>query len=255
MNVDGINEGRTLLNHGQGDASVYLRGSSFPLGIPPGSLVSQLALEVPTGLQATSFFVREIYGGKRLERMALVLFYERGGERVGIDIARPQNSPSVVDTEQFNPFVLCRDGVTVSNFETKTRYIDERMKELTGPEPGWTVKTVSPDAILRYICTQISLEELDQAAKSEQQARDELAETKAELDKYRSYYEQQYERAERAERALRRLAQLVEPIFQNHFVRFCAEYRNPGQTKILLSILRGWKNGSELMPLLLPIED
>src|SRR3989344_5290184 len=205
--------------YGERNDVIRMLASTFPLGVAPGMPIQRILVDVPEErLQACAFHITSPTVNGMRHRIALLLFWNEGEKKIGYDINGSSiNAPRAKDIAQFNPFVIGEGGIVVADATRSVRYIHEGTPPAQILESGWTVKTVSIDATLRYICKQITLEELDAAAESEQRARDKLAETKAELDKYRVWTQEQYERAEaavaRAEAAERHWVALEEAVY------------------------------------------
>ena len=161
---------------------VMLIGATFPV-VPTGTVVDKLALKVPEGLQALAFFCKvegphRMGSGKatyldhnpKISSSVLLAWEEEGKLLVKAD-----DDMKAPELSKFNPFVRSDADVLVVDADRKIAYVSDLLPRKT-VDLSWTYKTVSMDAILDYITKKLNMEELDQRATSEQQARDELRE-------------------------------------------------------------------------------
>lgn len=166
---------------------VKLIGATFPV-VPTGTVVDKLALKVPEGLHALAFFCR-VEGPHRMGSgkttyldhnpkisSSVLLAWEEDGKL----LVKADDDMKAPELSKFNPFVRSDADVLVVDADRKIAYVSDLLPR-KAVDPAWTYKSVSVEAILEYITKKLTMEELDQRATSEQQARDELKEAKGNL--------------------------------------------------------------------------
>lgn len=240
-----VEGGKVSLNlfsgHGAGD-HVKLFGSTFPI-IPCGSFVSKMTFEAPTGKQAIIFFTRvdeprrmgsgqTAYLDRTPKLDSDVLLIWQDGDKT---IAKENSNMTGAELAMFNSFVCSENKVTVTDTSRKIAYVVDAQR-LSKPDSTWIYKTVSGDAVAKYIAKQITLEELDAAAESELAAcnelatlREEISKAGRELETQRGKLEEVTNRANDRGDALVRFTTLTgeifdQPFFANRLVRFVAQF-------------------------------
>lgn len=160
-----------------------LIGSTFPI-VPVGTTVEKLSVKVPDGLQGIAFFCevegpREVGSGKtarldytpQLSTSVLLSWGEENGKL----IVKADEDMSASELAKFNSFVRSDTNVLIVDSERKIAYVSGLLLR-EAVDPDWTYKLVSMEAILKRITKELTMEQLDEQATSEQRARDELLE-------------------------------------------------------------------------------
>ncbi|HEV8666598.1 MAG TPA: hypothetical protein VN665_01980 [Candidatus Paceibacterota bacterium] len=186
-------EGRTAgvnVHSGWGPGPhVKLIGATFPI-VPTGTVVDKLSTKVPEGLHALAFFCRvegphRMGSGKatyldhnpKLSSSVLLAWEDDGKVMVKAD-----DDMKAPELTRFNSFVRSDADILVVDADRKIAYVSDLLPR-KAVDLAWTYKSVSMDAILEYITKKLTMEELDQRATSEQQARDELRELRGTVDR------------------------------------------------------------------------
>ena len=186
MRADISVEGRTAgvnVHSGWGPGPhVKMIGATFPV-VPTGTIVDKLSTKVPEGLHALAFLCR-VEGPHRMGSgkttyldhnpkisSSVLLAWEDDGKV----IVKADDDMKAPELSKFNPFVRSDADILVVDAERKIAYVSDLLPR-KAVDPSWTYKSVSMDSILEYITKKLTVEELDQRATSEQQARDELRE-------------------------------------------------------------------------------
>lgn len=166
---------------GSGD-HVRMLGSTFSV-VPCGSHVSKMTFETHEGLHAMIFFSRvdepqRMGSGKtayldhkpKLDSCVLLMWQDGTMTIVKEDSGMKPN-----ELAMFNPFTRSGTNVTTVDANRKIAYVVST-ERISPSDPTWTYKTVSGDAMCRYIAKYSTLAELDAAAEKEIAVRNELEE-------------------------------------------------------------------------------
>lgn len=169
------------VSSGFGVGHIKLTGATFPI-VPSGTIVDKLSIRLPEGLHALAFSCR-VEGPHRMGsgKMAyldntpyisasVLLVWEEDDKL----IVKADRNVSAAELAKFNPFTRSDADILVVDTEHKIVYISTPFCGSVDPE--WTYKSVSMKAILKYITKKLTMEQLDERATSEQEARDELRE-------------------------------------------------------------------------------
>ncbi len=161
---------------------IKLIGATFPI-VPTGTIVDKLSTKVPEGLHALAFCCRvkgpHCMGSGRMTYLdynlkvssSVLLAWEDEGKV----LVKADDDMKAPELSRFNSFTRSDADILVIDAERKIAYVSDLLPR-KAVDPAWTYKSVSMDAILEYITKKLTMEELDQRATSEQQARDELRE-------------------------------------------------------------------------------
>jgi hypothetical protein len=161
---------------------IKLTGATFPV-VPAGTIVEKLSFRVPDGLHGLAFFCKVDEPQRKGSGKTAYLDYTPqlscsvllSWEEDDKLIVKADKDMATAELARFNPFVRSEADVLVVDTNRKIAYVSNVLPR-NAVDPMWMYKSVAMDTILEYITKRLTMQELDQRAASEQQARDELLE-------------------------------------------------------------------------------
>jgi hypothetical protein len=169
----------TLRSNWSSCGKIKLIGQTFAV-LPLETSVDRLSFMVPEGLHALAFFSKDKGPHQIRSGMTTYLDHETkfdscmllAWEEDGKVIVKADNTMAPKELLRFNAFVRSGADILIVDSEHRTVYFP--FLSDVKAERNWTYKGVSMDSILEYITRNLTLDELDERAISEQKLRDEI---------------------------------------------------------------------------------